>query len=123
MPTFETWGDDRKTVVRYGWPAGRVTPMSDIAEDLRSWRRQATLDREEFLGYQKLCRGPEDRELARFFKECAAHQLKLQRACTLMIPWFGEPDTNQEAEPPTMWPVDLAPELDEISGRIELKYG
>ena len=100
---------DNSDVDRYEWSAGYVTPTAEIPAALRQWRKDAIKDREFFIG----CGMEED----------ARHQMKLQRACKLMIPWFGEPDKGQKAEEPTLWPVELAPELDEISRRIELNYG
>lgn len=104
---------------RYEWPARYVAPSPDITQSLREWRKQAVIDREAFLGYQRTA----DREWAKFFKQCAARCLKTQRACTFMLPWFGEPDANQSPSRPSLWPLDLADELDEVSHRIIMRHG
>jgi hypothetical protein len=103
MPVIDAWGDNQELVKRYHWPAQHVTPNGH-ADRLRAWRKQHIADQEDCKAY----------------KEGARHFLKLQRACTLMIPWFGVADSKQQPVPPHLWPVDLAPQLDEISFRILL---
>lgn len=129
MPVYITSDADGKRIERYGvifsdgicgWPLMYTTPTEDIYRALKTYRKEAQKDQEEFIGYQKLC-GKNDIDLAKFFKECARHHLRIQRACTLMIPWFGEPDENQKIERPLLWPIELASELDEISNRIILQ--
>jgi hypothetical protein len=121
MPRISSFNDDHETVDRYSWPAQYVTPTACIGEALRSWRKTAIKDREEFLGFQQACGKSGDRDGAKFFKECAAHEMKLQRACTCMLPWFVvDADKNQLPQSPKMWPIDLADELDEIARRILL---
>jgi len=113
---------DGEKVDVYEWPARYVTPMAGIAPTLRLWRKNFIKDQEEFLAHQKSC-GREDRDGAKFFRECARESLKKQRACTLMIPAFGEPDKDKDCEGHEFWPVELAPELDEISRQIILEFG
>ena len=119
MPRYQTVDSDGDNVVRYRWPAQyELGPDADVVyESLKAWRKQAIKDREEFLGYQKTC-GQQDQDGARFFKECANREMRRQRACTYMLPYFGEPDAKQEIVRPILWPVDLEAELDEIAYRI-----
>lgn len=121
MPRYQTVDNDGKKVIRYRWPAQyELGSDADVVyESLKAWRKQAIKDREEFLGYQKSC-GQQDQDGARFFKECANREMRRQRACTVMLPFFGEPDAEQEVVRPLLWPTDLESELDEISGRIIL---
>ncbi len=117
MPRYQTTNKDGEAVERYNWPAQYVSCFDEAEDLLRSWRSQAAKDQQEFLGYQKFC-GREDPQMARFFKEAAGRELKRQRACTLILPFFGRPDRNQEVIGSDLWPVDLAHELDEISYRL-----
>ena len=107
MPIVQMQNDEDRAVDRYDWPAKYVTPRDGVSDALRQWRKDAIKGQSDAAGY----------------KEGSRHFLKLQRACTLMIPWFGDPDKNQKPERPIVWPVDLAPELDEISGRLVLGFG
>ena len=120
MPRIANVNDVGEICGRYGWPAKYVTPTPDISDALRGWRKEAIRDREEFLFLQKAV---QDRDTAKFLKDCANREMKRQRACTFMIPYFGEPDKNQQAERPIMWPLELASELDEISNRIMMDFG
>ncbi len=120
MPSIVSTDDDGKICPRYGWPAQYVTPTREISDALRGWRKEAIRGREEFMFLQK---NVQDREAAKFLKECANREMKRQRACTLMIPWFGEPDRNQTPERPIMWPLELVHELDEIANRIVMDFG
>lgn len=122
MPRVKTLNADGNPVERYEWPAQYVTPMDGMGEALRGWRRTAINDREEYLEYGKSCRA-ERREYAKFFSQCAAHHLRLQRACTLMLPWLGELDKNQKEERPFLWALDLDAELDEIASQVILQFG
>lgn len=106
----------------YSWPASYIT-ADGAAPSLREWRKTAIKDRDEFLAFQKMAEAAGDRDGARFFKECANREKRRQRACTLMIPWLGSPDAKQVAERPCLWPQELKPELDEISGRLILEHG
>lgn len=123
MPIFDAKNDAGETVKRYDWPAKYMTPTDDMDEALRTWRKEAIQDRELFLDTQKLLAATGDREGAKMMKEFANFHLKLQRACTLILPWLAGPDANQEVVRPLLWPVDLAPELDEISFRLLLRFG
>jgi hypothetical protein len=105
----------------YEWPAQQVLGPG-IADALRDWRKAATKDRDEWLAAQKFA-GRSDRDFARFCKDEANRYLRYQRACTLMIPWFGEPDAKQEWIVPYLWPIELAEELDDVSRRIIVRYG
>lgn len=120
MPKYLTYNDDWEPVMRYRWPAVFVTPTNNITPAIRDWRKAAIKEREEFAALQKTAATRED---ARFFKEQANRAMRIQRACTLMIPWFGEPDNNQRPERPKMWPLELSDELDEISNSIILQFG
>ena len=122
MPVFLTQNHDGQVVKRYQWPAEYVTPHDEIYGFLIDLRRAATRDREMFLSYQK-AHVATDRELARFFKGAANDALGLVRAVTLALPWLGRPDAGQITMRPLMWPVDLAPQLDEIARNIRLKFG
>lgn len=123
MPRISSVNDDGKPIDRYLWSARYVTACSGINEAIRNWRKEAIKDREEFLSFQNACGKAGDRDGAKFFKDCSQRELKRQRACTYMLPWFGDPDTNQKAECPTLWPLDLEEQLDEISNRIVLLFG
>ncbi len=94
------------------------TPHPQHGQMLREWRKTAILDREIFLNYQKECGTSKDFEGAKFFKECAAREMKRQRACTLFIPLFGEPDAKQVMPDPSNWPIELIEQLDEIAQRL-----
>lgn len=123
MPMYQTINDEGEDVERYRWPAQYITPTRQLNEILRSLRKQAVKDREEFIGYQKACGEAKDREGARFFKECANIEMRMQRACSLMIPYFGEPDSGHsdlDLKPTTLWPGDLAHELDAVSRALYL---
>lgn len=122
MPRFKTGNDDAEPVERYRWHAQYVTPVNDIGQVLRDWRRRVVRDREEFLGFQKAY-GRNDPEYARFFKGRANRCMRLIRAITLAIPWFDIPDSKQEAERPLLWPLDLEAELDEVARYLCLTYG
>lgn len=117
MPVIDSTDMYGKPVKRYGWPAHGLTPRERDHDNLRQWRKEAIKDRDFFLEAQKSC-GKEDREYAKFFKEAANRNLRLQRACTLMLPWFGEGDNGQIHVEPSLWPIELADELDEIARRI-----
>lgn len=122
MPRIKALNSDGEPVERYSWPAEYVTPGEHISEALRQWRRQAISQRDEFCAFQKSC-GRDDACYARFFKENANRLLRQQRAITLMIPWFGEPDKGQSVQPPSLWPIDLEMEMDEIARRIRYYFG
>ena len=118
MPRFKTINDDGDKVERYRWPAGYVTPTPDIAPALREWRREAIKDQEEFLAFQKA--NASDRT---FFKDCARRALRLQRAITLALPYFGDPDSGQVQVRTGLWPLELADECDDVGRRILLAFG
>lgn len=86
-----------------------------IEDWLKQYRKEAVKDQEHWLAVQKEFKT--DRDFAKFCKEESRYYLRLQRACTLMLVYFGE----GEYTPSTEWPKELAPELDEIVHRIELR--
>lgn len=110
-----------ETAWYYRWPADQVIGPG-IAERLREWRKEYIKCRENWLEIQKDA-WKTNKELAKLAKQESQHYMKLQRACTLMIPWFGEPDKGQVTERPKMWPVDLDSELDEVSSRLIYYFG
>jgi len=114
-------GGDR--VKRYDWPAKSMTPVDGMDAVLRGWRKEAIREREEFLNLQKDLGRTGDRTTAKIMKECASYQLQVQRACTLMLPWVGVPDTNQDVLPSSLWPIDLMDALDHVSWRLLLCFG
>jgi hypothetical protein len=122
MGVASSYDANGEPVDRYRWPA-RMLVAEGAHAALRDWRKQAIADREEMLSAQALAGRSGDREGARYFKEAAAHLLKMQRAMTLMLPWFGEPDTKQEAVSPELWPIEMASELDVVSARLLIEFG
>ena len=122
IKVMESDDDGSERVNRYSWPAEYVTPVDGVADALRQWRKAAIKSQEEFSAAQKQC-GRDDPDGARFFKTEARYHLKLQRACTYMLPWFGEADRAQATDRPCLWPVELVSELDEISRRIVMRFG
>lgn len=122
MPVSSRLNANWEPVRCYDWPAQQV--LGDgVADALRDWRKAATKDRDEWLAAQKTAAAQSDRDYARFCKDEASRYLRYQRACTLMIPWLGEPDARQEPVVPYLWPIELAEELDDISRRIILLFG
>jgi hypothetical protein len=119
MPIKIALNNNGDLVSRYQWHAKFMTPKPWMNDALREWRKQAIKDRDEFLSYQKS--NSKDREAAKFFKENASYQMKLQRACGYMLPWIGVLDANQSPVIPDLWPVDLADALDEITRRLILR--
>lgn len=113
MPVIKAWNDEGELCDRYLWGAQYIRPTERLADLIRMWRRDAGRDREDMERLQK-----EYRDTAKFFKAEARHYLRLERACTLAMPWFGVPDKKQVAIRPLLWPIDLASEMDEIAGRI-----
>lgn len=81
-----------------------------IEDWLKEFRKEAVKDQELFLSWHKEYKD-------KFFKEEARYHLRLQRACTLMLIYYG----YGEYRPSTDWPKELASELDEIVARIELR--
>lgn len=122
MPRIKALNDEGNLVDRYGWPAEYITPAPSAHDFLRDLRKRYITDREIFLAYQKQF-GREDRESARFFKECANDCMKLIRAVTLALPHFGAPDKAQDCIRSLLWPVDLAPELDQVARELLLAFG
>lgn len=109
--------DEKSTY--YRWPCCCITPTQEIYDLLKQSRKDAVREQEYWSALQKQY-GRDDREFAKFCKEQSRYYLRLQRACTLMVPYFGEPDKNQEYTRSKYWPIDLVSELDEISYRIIL---
>lgn len=121
MPLYTTWNDEKEEVQRYDWPAKYMTPVDEMNDALRGWRKEAIKDRDVFVAYQKQF-AQEDREAAKFFKDCANEQLKIQRAATLMLPALAVPDANQVPVHSVMWPIELSSALDDISRRLLLRF-
>jgi len=119
MPRFPAVNANGKAVERYLWPARYVTPNAEIHLALLKWRKEAIAEREFF---RRGCNSSTD-EIDALYKERAAHWLKIQRAVTLMLPYFGAADKKQKEENTELWPLDLESELDEVSRRICLHYG
>jgi hypothetical protein len=122
MPVSSRLNADWVPVRCYEWPAQQVIGEG-VADALREWRKAAIKDRDEWRAAQKTFAGQGDRDFVRFCKDEANRYLRYQRACTLMIPWLGEPDVKQEAIVPYLWPIELTEELDDISRRIILRFG
>ncbi len=126
MPTFwdKPESEDAKstvTVERYDWPLKYITVEPGMDEFLRTLRKWYIKKRDEWSAIQKEV-WKTDKEYARFAKEQTQYYMKLQRACTLMLPILGAPDKGQESIRSKLWPLDLRPELDEISGKVLLKF-
>lgn len=105
-------GDKKPTPHHYYWPLRwrNFTNYPYLTEWVREYRRQSVKDQELFISWHKEYKG-------KFFKEEARYHLRLQRACTLILGYLGE----GEYRPCVRWPLELAPELDEITYRIELR--
>ena len=94
------------------WPCQQIAASEKVCERLRDWRKEAIKDQEEFLANQKAF--PIE---GRWCKEAARHSLKIQRACSLALGWF---EGNDAA--PHKWPVDLAPEIQLVAGRLIMEF-
>lgn len=96
----------------YYWPL-RWRDFLDypyIENWLKEYRKEAVKDQEQYMTWQKEYKD-------KFFKEEAKYHLRLQRACTLMLGYYGVGEWRCS----TNWPLELASELDEITNRIELR--
>ncbi len=122
MPVVDAINDDGDPVERYEWPARSVTPTDDIPEYLRDWRKRLVVEREDFLRLQKQL-GRDNREAAKWYGTLAGDAMKMIRAVSLHLPWFGEPDAKQENGRPWLWPTGLADECDQVARSIVLRYG
>ena len=100
MPVIDAVDDNRKPVKRYDWPARYLD--GEHNDTLRQWRKEAIAEQES-----------PDSEKA----EKREH-LRTVRAIGLMLPWLGEPDGGQEPVRPSLWPLQLAGELDRVSHRL-----
>src|SRR5262245_1222728 len=128
MPVIDGVNDEWEPVKRYQWPAQYTTPTEEMDDALRGWRKEAIKEQEEFTKLLSQVRASDfiwlrRRQTMAFLRERINHWRKMQRACTYMLPWMGTPDKRQEPIAPRLWPVDLAPELDEISNRLILRLG
>ena len=121
MPVVIVKGNDLKTdVPRYDWPLRYVTELGgeEVYTRLVELRKEAIKLREEFTHYQK--ENKDDRELAKFFKEEAKEQLRMEKAITIFCQWLeGGP---QIIENTRMWPVGLAREMDIVAYQIMLEF-
>lgn len=111
FPLLSSKGDKKVEPCYYWTFRWRNFPDYPYIENwLKEYRKEAVKDQEQFLVWHKEYKD-------KFFKEEARYHLRLQRACTLMLIYFGEGDYR----PSTEWPKELASELDEITDRIELR--
>lgn len=101
MPVIDAMDNNWKPVKRYDWPA-RYLCGTEYDAILRAWRKAAIVARE----------APDTG------KDEKREQLRTVRAITLMLPWLGTPDAGQEPVPPSLWPIELARELDAVSYRL-----
>lgn len=82
-----------------------------VLEWVKEHRAQASRDANHSSDLKKELRD-------KFFKEEERYHLRLQRACNLIINYIeGNPGWTCSS----YWPEELAPALDEITGRIEVR--
>lgn len=122
MPIVKMANNEGDAVERYKFPAEYVTPVNGIYGYLIEKRKLAIKEQEFFAGAKREI-GRGSLEAAKMMKEHEKHWLKMQRAITYALPWFGVPDKNQEPIPMHLWPVDMAAELDEVGRGICLEFG
>ena len=103
----------------YRWPC--LTAASpEGAVLLFECKKRAAQLRDELLGYQKAAQKAGDFDGARFFREEAAEQMKMYRAATFLLPWHtNEPSGDCREMGPSAWPVELAPQLDHLTGLVD----
>lgn len=104
---------------RYNWDGRFITPTEEIYNFLIQWRKDTIKNQDE---NRALMNKYEDREIKKLYKILMNAQLKVQRAITLMLPWFGQGDKNQTAIMTDLWPLDLVEELDYVTGVLILKF-
>ena len=117
MPVITEYSEteDNTKVQVYSCPAVYVTPTTEIQEFLKIKRKEAVKEQEYFLSLQK--EFGKEKEYFKFFKEESRYWLKIQRACTLHLPWFGG---EGGVVRPKHWPIDLVNQLDRVSNWIIL---
>ena len=81
------------------------TPRPAIVDYLKTTRKEAVNIREGLLPGGKP------------FKQLAAHYLRIERACNLLLPWF-DGECKLAAIPPTKWPEELADEVELVARGI-----
>jgi hypothetical protein len=101
MPTEHKPNDLGTLVERYIWPAKYLTPGPETIDTLKLLRKEAI----------------EEQENHRDNKEVKRWALQRQRAIALHLPWF---DGKGEPTRPELWPIELAPALDYIAGKVIL---
>lgn len=105
-----------ETARRYKWPVCADSTPSSLS-CLLAEKKKASQNRDEFLKYQKAAEKERDFDTARFFREEAAAQLKIYRAATFLLPWYtNEPPGDCRMMQPSEWPIELASQLDYLTG-------
>lgn len=119
MSIVRTLKSVRETVEAYKWNA-YTAPTEASTEVLLAQKKQATQLRDLYLGFQKQAGKDRDIDAARFFRGEAAEQMKLYRAATFLLPWYVSiPPGDCREVAPSDWPVELAAQLDYLTGLAE----
>lgn len=119
MPRRWTTNANGGACERYEWPCRFIAGDDAVDTEIRELRRKHVGDQAIFATLRKASDGAE----ARTLKDAEKTALRFQRACTLMLPWLGQPDKAQTAIRPSLWPIELSRELDSISSHLLLRFG
>ncbi len=110
--------------VQYYYYGMLPAPHDDAPALIRSIKKQAAQDMDEYSILQKDAAKVKDFEMAKYWSKCKAESQKWQKACTFVLPWYdgGElPGDSKKVVDIDDWPCELDEQLTSILNRLKLR--